>query len=128
MRKGNAYSGANAVSPHASVTRHEVRRPLPQFGTMLAEALMRERKRHSRCQIHRAPIFMRRAEITAATDLGIWAMRIWPRSALELMLTVTAAFVALSALYAIKSALGLDLLPGHTPLLHDFLYPLIRRG
>jgi hypothetical protein len=33
---------------------------------------------------------------------------------------------AVSALYLVKSALGVDLLPGPSPL-HDLLYPLIRR-
>ena len=35
--------------------------------------------------------------------------------------------LAICSLYLIKSALGIDLLPGPSPL-HDLLYPLIARG
>ncbi len=36
------------------------------------------------------------------------------------------AITAVSALYLAKSALGIDILPGPSPL-HDLLFPLLRR-
>ncbi len=39
---------------------------------------------------------------------------------------ITVAGVAIAGLYLVKSALGIDILPGPSPL-HDLLFPLIRR-
>jgi hypothetical protein len=38
-----------------------------------------------------------------------------------------AALSGLAAAYLVKSALGIDLMPGPSPL-HDLLYPLLGRG
>ena len=41
------------------------------------------------------------------------------------VVVATFLLVAGSGLYLVKSALGIDLLPGHSPL-HDLLYDLVR--
>ncbi|MFM9941820.1 MAG: hypothetical protein ACKVP7_20235 [Hyphomicrobiaceae bacterium] len=45
---------------------------------------------------------------------------------LRLTTLTTLGLATLSALYLIKSALGIDILPGPSPL-HDLLFPLLRR-
>jgi hypothetical protein len=40
---------------------------------------------------------------------------------------VTVASLGIATAYLAKSAAGIDLLPGPSPL-HDLLYPLLRRG
>ena len=37
-----------------------------------------------------------------------------------------AVWFAVCTLYVVKSALGINILPGHVPLLHAALYPLVR--
>ncbi len=47
------------------------------------------------------------------------------RALLSALLTVTSLLAAAAGVYLLKSALGINLLPWHSPL-HDLLYHLVR--
>lgn len=70
--------------------------------------------------------------IAALADLVTWhAFADVAPAVVVLALRYTAlsslAAFAVAALYLVKSAVGIDLFPGHSPL-HDLLYPLLRRA
>lgn len=65
---------------------------------------------------------MRRAIAKAITaDSGMTWLEAFAVSFFALSLAVP----AIAALYLAKSALGIDVLPGHSPL-HDLLYQMVR--
>ncbi len=81
-------------------------------------------------RLHHAgrPIAARSAALTPAEPGDPVLHSFWLATILMLKIagwgTVLCASVA--ALYLVKSALGIDLMPGPSPL-HDLLFPLIRR-
>ena len=65
--------------------------------------------------------------LTIATQKAIYATEpmSWVEALLLATLAACAAMAAVIVLYLVKSALGINLMPGPAPL-HDLLYPLVR--
>lgn len=70
----------------------------------------------------------RSATLVAADPLTQILHSFWLATILMLKIVGWAAVLcaSIAVLYLVKSALGIDLLPGPSPL-HDLLFPLIRR-
>lgn len=64
------------------------------------------------------------SKVHAATRLAMHAAA-WQRTA-AMMSALVVAVAGLAAAYLVKSWLGINLMDGHVPVLHDLLYPLVR--